>query len=413
MPHPAPPHVSRFLSAAALALLAGLVLVTSVSAAPPAPAACDQQDSGERIRCRFGNIIAQQRAAADMVGFMPDVPEKQKEALKKQVERNDRARGRTSTEEFKQLTKKSKTACQVLEIAGDSMGDDDGVCTGNEDCVEVAGDQIGDDDGICRPRNGRNREACVEICDEEAINSDPGNFDDDPTQPSLGKDVEEQLDDMTGQYVELNQLLEQEAQIRSAAGILAGSGDPCAAVIARRANVNTFAFLVGLAGGTRMGADIAERFCDQSVFGANAAAVCSVVEGIAGAAQITASIFQFGDSSIDSDTADASLACLKSLNTDLGALSTDVGALSSDVGDLSADLGALSTDVRGIGSAVGDGNAALASVQARLDGLQQQIDGLRQMVDGVRGQVAEVRTLLSTPQGQREGFPGGSTEPLP
>jgi hypothetical protein len=348
-----------------------------------------------------------------MIAFMPTVPEKQKQALMKQVERNDRARGRTPADEFKQLTKKSKTTCQILEIAGDNMGDDDGVCTGNEDCVEVTGDQIGDDDGICRPRNGRNREACVEICDEEAINSDPGNFDDDPTQPSLGKDVEEQLDDITGQYVELNQLLEQEAQVRAAAGILAGSGDPCAAVIAARANVRTFAFLVGVAGGTRMGADIAERFCDQTAFGVNTAAVCSVIEGIAGAAQITASIFQFGDSSVDSDTADASFACLKSLSGNLGALSTNVGALSTDVGALSTDLGVLSTDVRGIGSAVGDGNAALASVNARIDGLQQQLNGLRQMVDGVRGQVAEVRQLLSTPQGQREGFPNGSTEPLP
>jgi hypothetical protein len=387
------------VSASALALLASLSFVTSISAQPPAPSVCDQQDSGERIRCRFGNIISQQRASAEMIAFMPSVPEKQKQALMKQVERNDRARGRTLAEEFKQLTKKSKTACQVLEIAGDNMGDDDGVCTGNEDCVEVMGDQIGDDDGICRPRNGRNREACVEICDEEAINSDPGNFDDDPTQPSLGKDVEEQLDDITDQYVELNQMLEQEAQLRSAAGILAGSGDPCATVIAARANVNTFAFLVGLAGGLRMGADIAERFCDQTAFGVNTAAVCSVIEGIAGAGQITATIFQFGDSSVDSDTADASFACLKSLSGDLGTLSADVGTLSSDV--------------RGIGSAVGDGNAALAAIQTRIDDLQLQLNGLRQMVDGVRGQVAEVRQLLSTPQGQREGFPGGSTEPLP
>lgn len=399
MSRPTSPRSFPVLSASALALLTSFSLVTSISAQPPAPSVCDQQDSGERIRCRFGNIISQQRASAEMIAFMPSVPEKQKQALMKQVERNDRARGRTSAEEFKQLTKKSKTACQVLEIAGDNMGDDDGVCTGNEDCVEVMGDQIGNDDGICRPRNGRNREACVEICDEEAINSDPGNFDDDPTQPSLGKDVEEQLDDITDQYVELNQMLEQEAQVRSAAGILAGSGDSCATVIAARANVNTFAFLVGLAGGLRMGADIAERFCDQTAFGVNTAAVCSVIEGIAGAGQITATIFQFGDSSVDSDTADASFACLKSL--------------SGDLGTLSGDLGTLSSDVRGIGSAVGDGNAALAAIQTRIDDLQLQLNGLRQMVDGVRGQVAEVRQLLSTPQGQREGFPDGSTEPLP
>lgn len=408
--HSRPLYSSRVM---ALALVSTLAFAPAVFGAQPIPDSCDQQDSGERLRCRFGNIISQQQASADSIASMPTVPENQKQALMKQVERNGHARGRTTAEEFKQLTKKSKTSCQILEIAGDSRGDDDGICTGNEECVEVVGDQIGDDDGICRPRNGRNRETCVEICDQEAINSDPGNFDDDPAQDSLARDIEQELDGITNQYVALNGMLAQEAQIRSAAGVLAGSGDPCATVIAARANTNTFAFLVGLADGTRIGADIAERFCDQTAFGVNTAAVCSVIEGIAGAAKVTATIFQFGDSSVDSNTIDASFACLKSLNTGVGTLSTDLGALSADVGRVSSDLGSLSTDVRGIGSAVGDSNSELAVIQTRIDGLEARLDGLRQMVVEVQGQVGEVKVLLNTPSGRREDFPSGSTGTTP
>lgn len=378
-------HTFPRLPATALALLATIAFAAPLAAQPPpAPETCEQADSGERLKCKFGNIVAQQQAASDMITFMPNVPEVQKQGLRNQVQRNSRAQGRTQASEFKQLTKKSKTSCQVLEIAGDGVGDDDGVCEPNEDCVEVLGDQIGDDDGVCQPRNGRNRETCVEICDAEAIDSDPDNFDDDPTQDSLGHDQEEQLDDITQQYMELNEMLDQEAQLRAAASLLAGTGEPCAAVIAARANTNTFAFLVGLADGTRIGADIAERFCDQSVFGANTAAVCSVIEGIAGAAKVTATVFQFGDATVDSDTIDASYTCLKSLDT---------------------DLQTLGTDLQGVSDSVGDSNAALASLQAQVNGLQQQINGLRQMVDQVQAGVTEVQRLVSTPLGQREGFP--------
>jgi hypothetical protein len=362
---------------AALALL----LPAAQASAAPVPEACDQQDSGERLKCRFGNIVSQQRATAEMVTFMDDVPTVQKQAFMKQVERNDRSHGRAPAGDFKQLTRKSRPTCQIAEVMGDGKGDDDGVCTGNEDCVEVMGDQIGDDDGVCRPRNGRNRETCVEICDSEAVDSDPANFDDDPTGDSTGRDIEEQLIDITDQYIELNDLLEEDMQLRAAAGVLADSGDPCATVIAARANTNLFAFLVGLADGTRIGADIAERFCDQSVLGNNAAAICSIIEGIAGAAKVVATIFQFGDADIDSRTLDASYACLQSLQ--------------ASVGDSNDSLDALQSQMN--------------RMQSQMDGIEAQIGNLRAMVSQVQGQVGEVRTLVTLPLGQREGFPAGQT----
>lgn len=374
------PFLKSLVPFLSLPLLAMLAPVPPALAAP-IPDACDQQDSGERLKCRFGNIVSQQQATAGMITFMPDVPEVQKQGFMKQVQRNGRSHGRASAEDFKQLTRKSKSTCQIAEVIGDGMGDDDGVCTGNEDCVEVAGDQIGDDDGICRPRNGRNRETCVEICDSEAVNSDPANFDDDPAGDSTGRDIEEQLDDITDQYVELNDMLEQDMQLRAAAGVLADSGDACATVIAARSNTNLFAFLVGLADGTRIGADIAERFCDQSVLGNNAAAICSVIEGIAGAARVAATIFQFGDADIDSQTIDASHECLKSLQASVGDSNDSLASLQSQVNQL----------------------------QTQLNDVESQIGNLRGMVSQVQGQVAEVRTLVTLPLGQRENFPGGAT----
>jgi hypothetical protein len=378
----------RFRPAIPGALLAASLAAAPALAAPPVPQACDQTDSGERLKCRFANIVAQQRATADMIVFMPEVPEIQKQGLMKQVERNDRAQGRTSPQNFKLLTKKPQVSCQVVEIVGDGMGDDDGICTGNENCAEVIGDGIGNDDGICRPRNGPNREVCVELCDEEAINSDPGNFDDDPVAGSLGRDLEEQLDDITAQYVEFNGMLEQEVQVRAAAQRLASNGDPCATVFAARVNTNVIAFLVGVAEGARMSADIAERLCDQSVFGTNTAAVCSIVEGIAGVARIVATALQFGDGAVDSDTIDATYACLQSLQV-----------------------------------AVGGSNDALAGIQAQMSSFQQQINTVQQRLVGieqlvnqvgggvvqVQGQVEEVRVLVSTPLGQREGFTGSTS----
>jgi hypothetical protein len=398
MPSARPTTPTPVLSAAGFVLLMTFVLISAAMAAPPVPDACDQQDSGERIKCRFNNIVVQQRAAAQMISTHPNVPAGHKDALMKQVERAGRAQGKATPADYKQLTRKAKPACQILEIAGDGMGDDDGVCTGNEDCAEVIGDQIGNDDGICRPRNGRNRETCVEICDEEAINADAANFDDDPALPSLGRDVEEELDGITGQYVELNQALEQDTQLRAAAGILSAHGDPCATVFAARTNTNVLAVIVGVATGLRVGADIAERFCDQSVFGTNTAAVCAVIEGIAGAGAITSTAFMFGDSVTDSDTLDATFGCIQNIQSSVGAVQTTLNSVQTSVGG---------------------GNQALVAIQAQMTAFQQQIDAvqsrldvLRQQVDEVNSQVLEVNRLVNTPQGRRDEFPGG-TEPVP
>jgi hypothetical protein len=355
---------------------------------PPAPETCDQQDSGARIKCKFGNIIAQQQSTAEMISSMPETSEAQRRALTNKAGQASRAHTRTSEVDFKQLTKKASPQCQIREIEGDGIGNDDGVCKGNEDCLEALNDQIGNDDGICHPRNGRNRETCVEICDAEAINSDPDNFDDDPNQESLGRDVEEQLDEVTEQYVEINDMLGEDAQLRAAVSILAANGDSCAAVITARSNDILLAALLAGDETLRGIADIFERICDQSVLGSNASIACVVLETAAALGSLANATFQSIEGQIDSDTMDQSFACLKGVSLSVGASGG------------SADT--VHTKLDSLRVSAGENDAALDSIQVRLDTLQQRVTELQQ-------EITNVKTLLNTPQGRRDEFPTSAT----
>jgi hypothetical protein len=370
-------------------VLASLFLASVATAQPPpARESCDQQDSGARIKCKFGNVIAQQQAAAGKISGMPETSESQKKALTNKADNAGRSQGRASEEDFKQLTKKSTLHCQVREIEGDGKGDDDGVCKGNEDCVEALNDQIGNDDGICHPRNGKNREACVEICDQEAISSDPDNFDDDPNQDSRGGDLEAEVDQATEQYVEINEMLDEEAQLRAAASILAANGDPCAAVITARSNDILLAALVAGDETLRGIADIFERICDQTVLGSNGSIACVVLETAAALGSLANATFQSIEESIDSDTMDQSFACLKNVSSSLGA-----SAVASDT---------VHTKLDKLRVSAGETDAALDTIQLRLDTLQQKMNDLQL-------EITKVKTLLNTPQGRRDEFPVSSS----
>jgi hypothetical protein len=310
----------------------------------------------------------------------------------KEVNRAMKAHGRTGSAEFRQLTKKSQLECQVQEISGDGKGDDDGVCTGGEDCAEVLGDQIGDDDGICRPRQGKNREACVEICDAAAQNENPANFDDDPTMDSRGRDLEESLDDLTAQYQEVNSMMEAEViagarpyPFSNAARTLNGGESACDTVLSQRPNDNFQAFMRGAADGGRMSADIADKFCNQDAAGFNAAIPCAIIEGIAGVAAIISNGTQFIDNLVSGDTLDATWACLKETNLATRDNSGAVDEVGTDVKQLQDQVTALDGRVRVLDDKVNDLSQRLTTVQDMLD---------------------SVILLLQTPQGQRSGFSG-------
>lgn len=372
-----------------LSMLCGMVLLAGIAtpaiAQAPLREICDQPDSGDRIKCKFGNIIEQQRGAADLLTTMGMLPPQQQEALTKQVERAGRAQGRADAMQFRQMTRKPQVTCQIKELLGDGRGDDDGICTAGEDCEEVIGDQIGNDDGECKPRNGNNREVCVEICDADAINSNPDNFDDDPMIDSLGRDIEESLDDLTDQYESINtMMLGQPSFQQSLAPSLATATGNCAAVIRQRPSSVLVAVMVGATEGARVAADVGERFCDQAAFGFSGSSVCAVVEGIAGAAKIISTAYVFEGADIDSTTIDSVFSCLKETSV---ATSAAVGA----VADVSGDLSAVTQTVN--------------LVDQRVSVLDQKVNTLATNVEVVQQTLAQIIIILNTPLGQRSEFP--------
>ena len=347
----------RLSSIALGALTASTCLVV---AAPPQRQECNDPDQGVRLRCKASNVVAQQEATSAMLNEMTEIPESRRQNLMKQTERTKQAHGRSESGEYKQLAKSKSPKCQVAEVMNDGKGDDDGICKGSEDCVEVVGDQIGDDVQPCKTTGNRNeREVCVEICDQDAVASDPDNFD----EAGRGQEAESELDDVTDEYVVLNSTIEQALTLHSARQILVRDDDPCSTVFGDRigagwmwASLGTKLLVEGLAG-------IHDKFCNQDAGGFNGASACAIIEGIKAVAVSQWEVVDFIDGNRDSDTIDTTFACMKKLNT-----------------------------------SVGDGNAALDSLDAKVEALDAQVKTLQQTLD-------EVQELLATPQGRREGFP--------
>jgi hypothetical protein len=345
-------------------IIAWLAVVSSTANAAPQMNICNDLDSGERLKCKFNNILIQQESTVGMLGDNNSIPASQRQAMKNQLDRSKRAQGRSDATDFKQLTKKSKSECQIAEIIGDGIGDDDGVCkAGNEACVEVSGDGIGDDDGVCRVKGKPSeREICAQICDAEAVNSNPDNFDDDPTVDSLGRDLEEQLDESATQFEELNNTLASEMAAQDAFRSFVASGDECAAIFEARPSFEASVLASQLAVTLRGVAGQAAPVCQFDISGFNGAIACVVTETIAAISEVVANGISLLDEEIDSDTIDATYKCL---------------------GDLNAS--------------VGEANEELSKVTEMLSSLESQLNILQE-------QTAETNRLLLEPQGQRDGF---------
>jgi hypothetical protein len=351
-----------------------LLLSTSATPAAPVPAACDQEDSGERIKCKTQNVLQQQEASVDMMRKFPGMSDAQMQRLDKQVGRAHNSEGRTAGREFKDLTKKRADKCRIVPV---DSNDADGACTGNEACKEAIGDGIGDDDGVCKIHGKPSeREVCEEVCDQDAI-TDPRSFDDDPEEAgSLGADVEQGLDDATAEYVEFNGNLEQEnlrlSSLRAPAGIPTADAesDACSAALQSRAN-ETLVFAAITASTTLE--TIANQFnavCQLDAAGFNSAPVCIVFETLAGIAKLITNGFVFEDGNVSSTHIDQTFQCVQSLDAANEAVQGDLELVKSDLATVKSEL---------------------SVVQGKLNELQQSL--------------AATLELLRTPQGQREGFP--------
>jgi hypothetical protein len=333
------------------------------SAAPPVPNACDPStipDKGDRLKCHFDNVAAQQTTTAEMISEMPEIPMNQKKAMMNTAMRGKKAQDRAKGNDYKQLTKKAAVQCQVAEyIPG--KGDDDGVCTAGEDCSEELGDGIGDEDGICKPLNGKNREVCVQICDAEGIDDNPDNFDN-AVGDTISDDLEAQLVDSTEQYAELNTELETMMVASAALQAAAVSSGDCSAVFEARAPFTAGLIASQVAVTLRGVAGQFSTVCDLDVAGFNAAVACLVTETLAAMAEIVDDSLEYLSSEIDSDTMDATYACLQDVNT-----------------------------------TVGESNDALDEIKLELENVNTRLDTMQQKLD-------QANQNLLTPQGQRDGF---------
>lgn len=335
----------------------------AASAAPPIPASCDEStfhDKGDRLKCHFDNVAAQQTTTADMISEMDEIPMNQKQAMKNTAMRGKKAQTRAQGNDYKQLSKKAAVQCQISEIIGDSKGDDDGVCTSGEDCSEELGDGIGNEDGICKPLNGKNREVCVQICDAEGIDDNPDNFDN-AAGDTISDDLIDQLGDSTQQYAELNTELETMTTAKESIQAAADSGD-CSAIFDARVSFEAGLIASQAAVTLRGVAGQFSKVCGQDAAGFNTNTACIVTETIAAMAEIVDDSLEYLTAAIDSDTMDATYGCVKEVKASVG-----------ETNEVLADI-----------------QYELVNVNKRLDIVQQQLDQANQN--------------LLTPQGQREGF---------
>ncbi len=311
---------------------------------------------GETLKCKFDLMTEEGQKTIDELQQPPYkdlLPPAQLEGLKKARGNMDRSKNRLKPDDFHLMAKKKATACQWVESSEPgAQHNDDGICIpdppDNEDCAEVIGDGIGNDDGICRPRKGKKREVCVQICDEEAVLLDESNVDDDTVAELDGI-----FDNMARHSREVNDGLSQAGPDLLAAPLVAGSNNPCDidAQGLTRTNDVLKALARGAATGARGGAEIAERFCDQLV-AANCGACCAPGEAVAGALEAASTAIDIIEETINSATIDAALACVKAIKT-----------------------------------TAGNSNATLLQIQSSLAAAQEEQD--------------EILRLLTTPLGQR------------
>ncbi|MGI6639071.1 MAG: hypothetical protein ACOX4Z_08515 [Desulfobulbus sp.] len=178
----------------AILLAVGLLIGLWAAPVPAFGRDCTtEKDTGRKMQCRAENL---NEAVDGLVTTVVDdqgghFSTSQKTQLKNVKARAQNETGRLESEDFKSIAKKRKEECPVQEILGDPaspaadlnnngecdgteicLGNEDGICNGKEmalgGCAEVLNDGIGDDDGICE-NQGKFHEACVQLCETDAI----------------------------------------------------------------------------------------------------------------------------------------------------------------------------------------------------------------------------------------------------
>ena len=294
---------------------------------------CNQYtDKGERLKCKFERVNSKIDETLGNIDQLDVLPPTQVSSLKNANSRAARDKDRAGVESFNGLTKKKDVKCEMKECDPAQSGnasckqlvDPNGICDPGEDCLEVIGDQIGDDKQPCSPLNGNKREVCVEICDQEAINGNKGNFDD-----QAGADWEQTLGD-TADNLDFTNTMMTEAVQRSLAiqVIAADSTDKCANLLI--APKFTYEQLQGVRAGAnaaKLAADCCDAGCNQDALGWNCSAVCLAFRLAENIMVAVADGFELQDNKDSGDQVAAMAECLQELGTKINGIETKLNTV--------------------------------------------------------------------------------------
>jgi hypothetical protein len=325
----------------------------------------------------------------DLPGFK-DHPERQ-ERLKRAMERGKNAHARSDGDDFRRLTKKKgkkkNEDCQFYaEIIGDDVGNDDGKCTGQEDCLELVADGVGDDDGVC--------DDALEVCECE----------DEYDQAGMGVEIEDSLDDTLDALDELDAELDRQSARMAASDYTASSStvltqaDYSALVSSTRTDNVLAAVAQSVVLFMETNYVLVEHVCAQDFGGFNVELACIPAHMYFQVAKIVYDAFAFHDGQIDSAEIQGAYLRAGDVWDRLGVVQGSVGS------DPTEDPTTLHGKVDGITGSVGSVGEGVGELDKKVILMQQQLGTMDGKIDALEKKLEAIEALLLSPQGQRPGF---------
>lgn len=314
---------------------------------------CDPEVKGKKIQesaaklsetiCGTSDIVS-----SDNTGFFSA---KEKDFYAKQCDRTKgwvNAPGRDST--FASVGKKNEDSCYIVEIEGDDIGDDDGVCTQNEKikggCSEPIDDGIGDNDGVCeetresfsgKGKKVKSWETCEEVCiiPEEEVQTDCSTLE---TMDGLLQDADTELSELNTQVSSQLQVLAEQRELYNEISVEDPIKDNCANVLlvnldsdvggplgsysgtGRAIEFNDFLWANTVAEITIGMANICTDTLGTDFFGSNALIACSALHVRQSVATGVLSSMELLDDNITSARLDNAATCIKQMDEKLNGI---------------------------------------------------------------------------------------------
>lgn len=248
-------------------LLLSLIFILSVQ--PAFAAKPDPDELNERLNTKFDTLNKSLNNLVDQAvnenGDLFTAAQKDKMLNEKSRAESNRQRVYDAGG-MKRMARKAKVECIIKEKSGNN----DGICEKGEVCVEKLGDQLGNEDGECEWKDCGKKEVCVEICDEDAVDSEGNNYD-----LQAAEDMEGTLDDVTKVLDDTSQMLSARSAQMSVMTAIVGSSDPndkCALLPVARKRSHTYDELQGMLAAatvTNAAMSVCDSGCNQDFLGNN------------------------------------------------------------------------------------------------------------------------------------------------